>query len=211
MKRNEKSKLKGISPFVVLLLLMTIFSSIFIGKIISASIMYGYDNPYHFEKVVAVIVRIEKVESASNWNDYYILYAAYEDEETGIQYETHVPGRIYDRDEAETYIGKKTYILIDREYGISIPYGENAIKSDIPIDIIVYSVLLAFCLAVLILSIIKITKKNKKHYIWIAIFILLMLSLAGYVAYASLDMNYLKQIKSLSVNQESIFYPSTNK
>lgn len=199
MESNKKPELKGISLFVVLLLLMTIFSSIIIGKMVSASIMYSYESPYHFEKVVAVVVRIEKVESPSNWNDYYIRYAVYEDEETGLQYEAQIPGEIYDKDEAEAFIGKTTYILIDREYGKAISYSENAIKSDVPIDIIVYSILLAFCLAVIILSIIKITKKNKKHWVWIAIVILLMSGLAAYVAYASLDMNFLNQLKSLSV------------
>lgn len=195
MESNKKPELKGISLFVVLLLLMTMFSSIIIGKMVSASIMYSYESPYHFEKVVAVIVRVEKVESPSNWNDYYIRYAVYEDEETGLQYEAQIPGEIYDKDEAESFIGKTTFILIDREYGKAISYSENAIKSDVPIDIIVYRILLAFCLAVIILSIINITKKNKKHWVWIAIVILLMLGLAAYVAYASLDINYLNQLK----------------
>jgi len=181
--------------YIILIVLMPVFGGILSGKLIAASIEYSIANPYHFEKVVAVIVRIEKVESASNWNDYYIRYAAYEDDETGFQYETHVPGMIHDRDEAETYIGKTTYILIDREYGISIPYSENAIKSDVPIDIIVYSVLTAFCLTIMIISIIKITKKNKKHWIWIAVCILLLFGLAAWVAYGSIDFNYLNAFK----------------
>ena len=86
-----------------------------------------------------------------------------------------IPRMIYDKAEAESYLWKTTYILIDREYGKAISYSENAIKSDAPIDIIVYCLLLALCISVMILSIIKITKKNKKHWIWIAIFILLML------------------------------------
>ena len=174
---------------------MTIFGGIFSGKLISASIEYSIVSPYHFEKVVAVIVRIEKVESASNWKDYYIRYATYEDEETGLLYETHIPGMICNKDEAEAYIGKTTYILIDREYGKAICYSENAIKSEVPIDIIVYSVLLAFSFAVLVLSIIKITKKEKRHWIWIAICILLMFGLAAWVAYASFDYNYFNALK----------------
>ena len=209
MKSNKKSELNGISLFVISLLLMAMFSSIIIGKIVSASIMYSHENPYHFEKVVAVIVRVEKVESPSNWKDYYIRYAVYEDEETGLQYEAQIPGEIYNKAEAESFIGKTTYILIDREYGKAISYSENAIKSDVPIDIIVYSVLLALCLSVLILSIIKITKKNKKHWIWIAIFILIMSGLAAYVAYASIDMNYLNQLKSLSICKVSKLFSST--
>lgn len=95
------------------------------------------------------------------------------------------------------FIGKTTYILIDREYGKAISYSENAIKSDVPIDIIVYSVLLAFCLAFTALSVVKITKKNIKHWIWIMIVILLMSGLATYVAYASFDMNYINQLRNL--------------
>ena len=206
MESNKKPKFEGISLFVVLLLLMTLFSSITIGKIVSASITYSHESPYHFEKVVAIIVRIKKVESPSNWNDYFIRYAVYEDEETGLQYEAQIPGEIYDRDEAESFIGKTTYILIDREYGKAISYSKNAIKSDVPIDIIVYSILLALCLSVLIFSIIKITKKNKKHWIWIAIFFLIMLGLAAYIAYESLDINYLNQLKALSAYKESIIF-----
>ena len=88
-------------------------------------------------------------------------------------------------------------MLIDREYGKAISYSENAEKGGAPIDIIVYSVLLAFCSAIMILSIIKIAKKNKKHLIWMSVVILLALLFAAYVAYASLDLNYIKQLKNL--------------
>jgi len=181
--------------YIILIVLMSVFGGIFSGKLIAASIEYNLESPYHFETVVAVIFRIEKVESASNWNDYYIRYAVYEDEETGLQYEARLEGEFYNIEEAEAYIGQSTYILIDREYGKAISYRENAIKSDVPIDIIVYSVLMAFCLTIMIISIIKITKKNKKHWIWIAVCILLLLGLAAWVAYGSIDFNYLDALK----------------
>ncbi|MCM1306776.1 MAG: hypothetical protein NC037_05935 [Bacteroides sp.] len=181
--------------FIILIVLMSVFGGIFSGKIIATSIEYSMENPYHFEKVVAVIVRIEKIESSSNWNDYYVRFAVYEDEKTGFQYEALIEGNFYNIEEAEAYIGQSTYILIDRENGKAISYRENAIKSDVPIDIIVYSVMLAFCFAVMILSIIKITKKSKKHWIWIAICIVVLLGLAAWVAYDSIDFNYLNALK----------------
>jgi len=181
--------------YIILIVLSVVFGGVFSGKLIAASIEYSIANPYHFEKVVAVIVRIEKVESLSNWNDYYIRYAVYEDEETGFRYEARIEGEFYNIEEAEAYIGQSIYILIDREYGKAISYRENAIKSDVPIDIIVYSVLLAFCLTVSAISIVKITKENKKHWIWIAVCILLLSGLAAWVAYGSIDFNYLNALK----------------
>ena len=96
----------------------------------SAAIEYSYENPYNFEKVAAVFTRIKKVESMSNWNWYYIRYAVHEDEEAGTQYEAQIPRVIYDKAEAEAYLWKTTYILIDREYCKAISCSENAIKSD---------------------------------------------------------------------------------
>lgn len=148
--RNEH-----ISLFVVLFLLMSMLSSIFVGKIISTSIEYSLGNPYHFEKVVGTIVGIKKIESPSNWMDYYMCYAQYEDEETGTIYQTlYFGNEHFNKAEAEEQIGKSVYILIDRQYGKAIPYSENAIKSQVPIDIIVFSILLAFCMSIMILSII---------------------------------------------------------
>lgn len=199
MKSGVKNtQLKGIGLFVVLFLLMAMFFAIFVGKIISASIEYNLENPYHFEKVIGTIVRIEKYESPHNFMDFYVCYAQYEDEETGTFYETLYYGNEhYNEAEAEAQIGKNVYMLIDREYGKAISYSENAEKGGAPIDIIVYSVLLAFCSAIMILSIIKIAKKNKKHLIWMSVVILLALLFAAYVAYASLDLNYIKQLKNL--------------
>jgi len=190
-KANDEYKIL----YIILIVLMSLFGGILSGKLIAASIEYSIENPYHFEKVVAVIVRIKKVESLSNWNDYYIRYAVYEDEETGLQYEARIEGEFYHIEEAEAYIGQSTYILIDREYGKAISYRENAITSDVPIDIIVYSVLIAFCLTIMIISMIKITKKNKKPWIWIAVCILLLFGLAAWVAYGSIDFNYLNALK----------------
>ncbi len=200
MKRNNS--LKGISLYVVIFLIFTMLSSIFIGKIISTSVTYSLENPYHFEKVVAEIVSVKKVESEHNFNDYYFRIAQYVDEETGYIYETYVPGKIYDKAEAEAHIGEKVYILIEKQYGKAIAYVEGAKKGGAPIDIIVYSVLLLLCLSISVFCIVKITKKNKKHWIWIAICILLLLGLAAYVAYASFDMNYLDQLFSISETVE---------
>lgn len=199
MKRsgNKPSEFKGVSLFVVLFLLMTMFSSLFIGKIISTSIMDSLENPYHLEKVLAEVVRVKHYEPPNSWNDYYIRYAQYVDEETGVIYEALITGEIYDKAEAESYIGKKVYILIDREYGIATEYRVNAESGGAPIDLIVYSVLSLFCLSISVFCIVKITKKNKKHWIWIAVYILLMLGLAAYVAYASFDMNYIKQLTDI--------------
>lgn len=199
MKSGVKNtQLKGIVLFVVLFLLTAMFFAIFVGKIISASIEYSLENPYHFEKVIGTIVRIEKYESPHNFRDFYVCYAQYEDEETGIFYETLYYGNEhYSESEAEAQIGKNVYMLIDREYGKAISYSENAAKDGAPIDIIVYSVLLAFCSAIMILSMIKIAKKNKKHVIWMSLVILSALLFAAYVAYASLDMNYIDQLKNI--------------
>lgn len=198
MKASAKNRqLKGISLFVVLFLLMAMFAAIFVGKIISASIEYSLENPYHFEKVIGTVVRVEKRESPHNWKDYYVCVAQYKDAEAEKVYEALCLAEFYNKAEADANIGQSAYILIDREYGKAISYKENAAKGGAPIDIIVYSVLLAFCLTIMILSIIKIVKKNKKYWIWIVAVILLALLFASYVAYASLDLNYLKQLKNI--------------
>jgi len=195
--RRKSSKSISISAFIIIFVALSFLSSIIIGKLIQTSITYSLENPYHFEKVLAEIVRIEKVESAHNWNDYYIRYAQYVDAETGVVYEALIPGNVYDEAEAQSYVGKTTEILIDREYHGAIAYVPNAKSGGAPIDLIVYSILLVFCLSISVFCIVKITKKNKKHWIWIVIYIILMLGLAAYVAYASFDMNYLAQLKNL--------------
>lgn len=183
--------------YIILIVLMSIFGGIFSGKLIATSIEYSVGNPYHFEKVVAEIVDTKFYEGRHGkyWLDSYRLIACYTDEKTGLQYKAQLSRVIKDKNEAESYIGKTTYILIDREYGRATSYNENAIKSDVPIDIIVFSVLLAFCLAILILSIIKLTKKNKKHWIWITVCILLVFGLTACVAYGSIDFNYINALK----------------
>lgn len=183
--------------YIILIVLMSTFGGILSGKLIAASIEYSVGNPYHFEKVVAEIVdtKFSKASHGQYWLYSYRLIACYTDEETGLQYKAQLSRVIKDKNEAESYIGKTAYILIDREYGRATSYNENAIKSDVPIDIIVYSVLIAFCLTIMIISIIKIIKKNKKHWIWIAVCILLLFGLAAGVAYGSLDFNYLNALK----------------
>ena len=181
--------------YIILIILMTVFCGIFSGKLFSASIEYSMVSPYHFEKVVAEIVSVKKIESEHNFNDYYFRIAQYVDEETGYIYETYMPGKIYDKAEAEAHIGEKVFMLVDKQYGKAIAYVKNAKKGGVTIDIIVYSVLLALCLSVSIFCIVKITKKNKKHWIWIVACILLMLGLTAWVAYASFDFNYLDALK----------------
>ena len=183
--------------YIILIILMTLFGGLFSGKLISASIERSIASPYHFEKVVAEVVDTKFYRAAHGkyWLDYYCLIACYTDAEAGTDYYAQLSMKIHDEAEAELHIGEKAYILIDRNYGKAISYSENAIKSDVPIDIIVYSILLAFSLVVLVLSIFKITKRDKRHWIWIAICILLMLGLAAWVAYASFDFNYLDALK----------------
>ncbi len=183
--------------YIILIVLLSILGGTFSGKLIATSVEYSVGNPYHFEKVVAEIVdtKFYRGRHGKYWLDYYRLIACYTDEETGLQYKAPLSRRIKDKNEAESYIGETAYILIDREYGRATAYNENAIKSDVPIDIIVFSVLLAFCLAILLLSIIKLTQKNKKHWLWIAVCILLMLGLTAWVAYGSIDFNYINALK----------------